>query len=171
MRHIFFFFFFAMVLKLLAGCVPGYYAPPTYAGNNWGAPAGPSMNPAMASVFTPVPASNVGFVARPPLGWSAQNPRSVMLSNGDSFMRCWIDGREVVPTVAGSLQPMPVANAAGQVELVPITPPKTPLYEIVSVGRHHVECRRYVGPAPLQEVGNPEIWDFNTGFQAHVHYI
>jgi hypothetical protein len=173
MRHIFFFVTYAIILRLLAGCstLPAGTLQQNYAYYN-GVRTSGVIPDAMSRwgygwqgnrYQVPVPPSNVGFMYREPVGWEDNNPRSFRLMNNTDNLhgRCWVDGREVVPTVWGAVPQGPVQTQTG-VKLAGLLPPNSETYFIVSVGRHHLKCQLYAGPAPFQLA-----YEMNVAFQTN----
>jgi len=105
----------------------------------------------MVSRSMPTPSSNVSFLYRQPNGWTNDNPRSFKIWNQAENLagRCWLDGREVLPTAWGQIPQTPIETASGM-KMVPVIPPGSDAYFIVSIGYHHLKCQLYAGPAPLQ---------------------
>ncbi len=121
----------------------------------------------------PAPPSNVGFLYREPVGWEDENPRSFRLKNTTDMLhgRCWLDGRQVMPTAWGSVPQAPIATQGG-VTMAPLMPPQSETYLIVSVGRHHLRCQLYSGPPPFQATHEMNL-EFATnsygGRTFHIH--
>jgi hypothetical protein len=167
------FFVLCLVLRLLAGCTTPMYGggqygyAPSYVG---GYGSGMFHRPAYAM---PAPPSNVGFLYREPVGWEDGNPRSFRLKNTTDNLgsRCWLDGRQVMPTAWGSVPQAPIATQTG-VAMAPLMPPQSETYFIVSVGKHHLRCQLYSGPPPYQATHELNL-EFQTNSQGgrtfHLH--
>lgn len=95
--------------------------------------------------------SNASFLYRPPIGWEGNNPRSFRLENKTDNLhgRCWLDGREVLPSAYGRIPQGPVTTASG-IKMVPLLPPGANTYIVLpDAGPHHIKCQLYAGPAPF----------------------
>lgn len=99
----------------------------------------------------PTPPSNIGFLYRQPNGWTDDNPRSFRIWNQAENLsgRCWLDGREVLPTAWGQVPQAPIATASG-IKMSPVIPPGSNAFFIAGIGYHYLKCQLYAGPAPLQ---------------------
>ena len=179
MRHIFFFFLYAVILRLLAGCAPMYGGQYGYAPSYpYAAKYGSARMFARSQAYAmPAPPSNIGFMYREPVGWTEENPRSFRLKNttDDLHGRCWLDGREVLPTAWGQIPRAAIATQTG-VAMAPMLPPQAETYFIVSVGKHHLKCQLYSGPAPFQLTHTTDIVFQTNGvggrtFHLHPDYM
>lgn len=167
MRHIFFFVIFAIILRLCAGCTTPMYGYGRYQLHPH------RMFPGQQVSIMPAPPSNIGFMYREPIGWEDNNPRSFRLKNTTDTLhsRCWLDGRQVMPTVWGAMPQAPIATQTGTT-LAPLMPPQSETYFIVSVGKHHLRCQLYSGPPPYQATHEVNL-EFATNSQGgrtfHLH--
>jgi hypothetical protein len=144
------FLFFCFVLWAFARCSSPYSvsgvipeAMDKYHGQQYGR--------TMFSRPVPTPPSNVGFLYRQPNGWTNDNPRSFKIWNQaeNLYARCWLDGREVLPTAWGQMPQAPIETASGM-KMALVIPPGSDTYFIAGIGRHYLKCQLYAGPAPLQ---------------------
>jgi len=168
------FFFFAFIIWLLghcSGCATPMYGGSYGYGQYQYRPYRMFRN--TQAYAMPAPPSNVGFLYREPIGWEDGNPRSFRLKNTTDTLgaRCWLDGRQVMPTAWGSMPQAPIATQSG-VTMAPMMPPQSETYFIVSVGRHHLKCQLYSGPPPFQathELNLEFATNSNGGRTFHLH--
>lgn len=171
-------FFFAVLSLIahLAGCATPMYGTDYGYGNPYsmGVGGGAMMFRGAPGYAMPTPPSNVGFLYREPVGWESGNPRSFRLKNTTDTLhgRCWLDGRQVMPTAWGAMPHAPIATQSGGVTMAPLMPPQSETYFIVSVGRHHLRCQLYSGPPPFQATHTLDL-EFATNSQGgrtfHLH--
>ncbi|MBU4421771.1 hypothetical protein KKB41_02300 [Patescibacteria group bacterium] len=133
------------VVVLTGGCATTPYS------QGYGYRGGNSYGGNFARYQTPTPPPNAGFLYRPPVGWSRNNPRSLRITNESDELgaRCWLDGKAILPVGYGAVARAPIVTRTGIV-LVPMLPPGAGVSHIIDVGEHHLRCQLYAGPPPFQ---------------------
>lgn len=98
------------------------------------------------------PIQEIGWLYRPPRGWTANQPRSQRLINDTNFtMRIFLDGQELNLVTAGTIALMPV-DIGGVVRPKAMAPPRAAVYHLGDPGEHTIIIELYDGPAPLKYV-------------------
>lgn len=94
----------------------------------------------------------VGWLYRPPRGWTFNQPRSHRFANNTEYtLRIFLDGKELNLVTAGSVVMTPV-DIGGVVRPKAMVPSRAEVYHIGDPGEHTIIIELYDGPAPLKYI-------------------
>lgn len=94
----------------------------------------------------------VGWLYRPPRGWTFNQPRSHRFDNNTNYaVRIFLDGKELNLVTAGAIALTPV-DIGGVISYKAMAPSRAEVYHLGDAGEHTIIIELYDGPSPLKYI-------------------